>query len=100
MNELVPATPPPPSRRGPKKGEAGRHPKIYTTEVQTQLQSNPGQWYIVKEEASQNQYSNAVQWCKRHKGYKIKARALGTDKTKPFTIFSVYEEPENGSEDN
>lgn len=91
MNEGEFATPPPPGKPGPKPGQAGRKSKLFTEDKLERMISNPGEWIILKQPATQNQYSNAIQWTKRNEGFKVVGRQHPDNPLDAkITLFAVY----------
>lgn len=91
MNEGDFAAPPPPGKPGPKPGQAGRKSKIFTDDKIALMTSNPGKWIILKQPATQNQYSNAIQWTKRNEGFKVVGRhSPDNPPDAKITLFAVY----------
>lgn len=89
------AAPPPPSKPGPKKGQAGRKSTLFTDDKVKILTENPGRWVVLKQRATQSQYSNAVQWVKRNQGFRVVGRRDPTGpKDTQITLFAIYQDKE------
>lgn len=87
--------PPAPGKPGPKPGQAGRKSKIFTDDKLELMTTNPGKWIILKKPATQNHYSNAVQWVKRNPGFSVVGRHQPENPTDAkITLFAVYNKEE------